>query len=186
MVGGLEVVDEGAGGVLAHERTTPKASTDRLELTRATGANLSPIWGLSLARGLTALLADPAEAVGAVIVDGVEHGVERVSDAERIEAIADHLGGDDVLIADGHHRYGVESDLPRRGPRRRPAAATRRPRRRWRSSESWSAEQLSIEAIHRLYTGMPFAELRAALGHVLRAVARPAPDPGGAGGDDAR
>ena len=51
VMGALEVVDEGAGGVLPHERTTPKASTDRLDLTRATEANLSPVWGLSLAAG---------------------------------------------------------------------------------------------------------------------------------------
>ncbi len=57
VLGGLQIVDEGAGGVLPHERTTPKASTDRLELTRATQANLSPIWGLSLAAGLSELLA---------------------------------------------------------------------------------------------------------------------------------
>ena len=31
----LEVVDEGFGEVLPHERVTPKASTDRLDLTRA-------------------------------------------------------------------------------------------------------------------------------------------------------
>ena len=36
VLGGLEIVDDGAGGVLPHERTTPKASTDRLDLTRAT------------------------------------------------------------------------------------------------------------------------------------------------------
>jgi uncharacterized protein (DUF1015 family) len=88
VLGGLEVVDEGAGGVLPHERTTPKASTDRLDLTRATDANLSPVWGLSLASGLTALLEEPAEPVGAVTVDGVEHVVERVSDPARIAAIA--------------------------------------------------------------------------------------------------
>ena len=57
VIGALEVVDEGAGGVLPHERTTPKASTDRLDLTRATRANLSPVWGLSLAAGLSELLA---------------------------------------------------------------------------------------------------------------------------------
>ena len=56
-----QVVDEGAGGVLPHERTTPKAKTDRLDLTRATGANLSPVWGLSLTHGLTELLVAPAE-----------------------------------------------------------------------------------------------------------------------------
>ena len=48
VIGALEVVDEGAGGVLPHERTTPKAKTDRLDLTRATSANMSPVWGLSL------------------------------------------------------------------------------------------------------------------------------------------
>ena len=64
VLGGLEVVDVGAGGVLPHERTTPKAITDRLDLTRATHANLSPVWGLSLATGLTALLVEPGEPVG--------------------------------------------------------------------------------------------------------------------------
>ena len=59
VIGGLEITDEGAGGVLPHERTTPKASTDRLDLTRATRANLSPVWGLSLASGLTSLLTEP-------------------------------------------------------------------------------------------------------------------------------
>ena len=61
---GLEVVDLDAGGVLPHERTTAKAVTDRLDLTRATATNLSPVWGLSLASGLTAALADPGEPVG--------------------------------------------------------------------------------------------------------------------------
>jgi uncharacterized protein (DUF1015 family) len=41
VIGALEVVDEGAPGVLPHERTTPKAKTDRLDLTRATKANQS-------------------------------------------------------------------------------------------------------------------------------------------------
>src|SRR4249920_471302 len=55
VIGALEVVatgvDRGGGGgdVLPHERTTPKASTDRLDLTRATEANLSFFFGLSLA-----------------------------------------------------------------------------------------------------------------------------------------
>ena len=62
VIGALEVVDEGAGGVLPHERTTPKAKTDRLDLTRATEANLSPVWGLSLAAGLTAPARDAGRA----------------------------------------------------------------------------------------------------------------------------
>jgi uncharacterized protein (DUF1015 family) len=162
VVGGLEVVDEGAGGVLPHERTTPKASTDRLDLTRATDANLSPVWGLSLASGLTALLAEPGELVGAVTVDGVEHVVERVADAVRIAAIREHLDRDDVLIADGHHRYGVARIF--RDEIRAATGRTDTP-----AEETLAfvgelvAEQLSIEAIHRLYAGISFADLRAAL-----------------------
>jgi uncharacterized protein (DUF1015 family) len=162
VMGGLEVVDEGAGGVLPHERTTPKASTDRLDLTRATGANLSPVWGLSLATGLTELLVDPAEPVGAVTVEGVEHIVERIADAGRIAAIAEHVGRDDVLIADGHHRYGVARTF-------RDEVRARTTRRDTPAEETLTfvgelvAEQLSIEAIHRLYAGAPFGRLRDAL-----------------------
>jgi uncharacterized protein (DUF1015 family) len=108
VVGALEVVDEGAGGVLPHERTTPKAATDRLDLTRSTRANLSPIWGLSLAGGLTEILTAPAETLGAAVDDdGVTHAVERVTDPVRCAAISNSVAGAAVLIADGHHRYEV-------------------------------------------------------------------------------
>ena len=43
----------GKGDVLPHERTTPKALDDRLSLLRATRTNLSPVWGLSMAAGLS-------------------------------------------------------------------------------------------------------------------------------------
>ncbi len=176
VLGGLEVVDEGAGGVLPHERTTPKASTDRLDLTRATDANLSPVWGLSLASGLTALLVEPGEPMGAVTVDGVEHVVERITDPSRVAAIRDHLGRDDVLIADGHHRYGVARVF-----RDEVRAATGRTDSPAEQTLAFVgelvAEQLSIEAIHRLYTGISFADLRAALAACfdLSPAARPTP-----------
>jgi uncharacterized protein (DUF1015 family) len=174
VLGGLEVVDEGARGVLPHERTTPKDSTDRLELTRATEANLSPVWGLSLASGLTGLLAEPAEPLGCVAEDGVEHRVERVTDPARIAAIQELLAADDVLIADGHHRYGVG-----RAHRNEVRAATGR-----RDSPAeltlafvseLVADQLSVDAIHRLYTGVTPAELAAALSRRfdVEPVARP-------------
>ncbi len=162
VLGGLEVVDEGAGGVLPHERTTPKASTDRLDLTRATSANLSPVWGLSLASGLTELLEAPGEELGSVTIDGVEHAVERVDDPERVRSIAARVGSDDVLIADGHHRYGIS-----RTYRDEVRAAT--------DSHDTPAEltlafvnelveeQLSVEAIHRLYHDVDADRLRTAL-----------------------
>jgi uncharacterized protein (DUF1015 family) len=162
VLGGLEVVDESAGGVLPHERVTPKASTDRLDLTRATKANLSPVWGLSLATGLTELLTEPGETIASVTVDGVEHRVERVTDLDRIAAIADKIGGDDVLIADGHHRYGVgrmyrDEVRAANGDRPSPADET------LAFVNELVAEQLSVEAIHRLYHDVAWTDLLAAL-----------------------
>ncbi len=150
VLGGLEVVDEGAGGVLPHERVTPKASTDRLDLTRATVANMSPIWGLSLASGLTPLLADPGAPLGSVTFDGVTHSVERVTDRGRVALIAATVASDDVLIADGHHRYGVARRY--RDERRRAHGSTETPAELTLTFVSeLVAEQLSVEAIHRVY-----------------------------------
>jgi uncharacterized protein (DUF1015 family) len=162
VVGALEVVDDRAGGVLPHERTTPKASTDRLDLTRSTEANLSPVWGLSLAGGLSELLTPPAEPVGAVVVDEVEHVVERVVDRERLTAISATVGADDVLMADGHHRYGVSRSYrdeirERTGRTDTPAEAT------LAFIGELVGDQLSIDPIHRLYGEVGFADLRALL-----------------------
>jgi uncharacterized protein (DUF1015 family) len=163
VVGALEVVDEGAGGVLPHEQTTPKAKTDRLDLTVATEANLSPVWGLSLAAGLTDLLREPGEEVGSCVDEtGVTHAVERVDEPARVGAIMAAVGAHPVVIADGHHRYAISRTY--RDQRR---AATD-------SSDSTAeltltyvgelvTEQLSVAAIHRLINGVTFDELVTAL-----------------------
>ena len=162
VLGGLEVVDEGAGGVLPHEKTTKKASTDRLDLTIATAANLSPVWGLSLASGLTAALAEPGEPIGQIEVDGVVHRAELVTDPDRIAAIRQIIGSDDVLIADGHHRYGVSRvyrDMVRKATKRKDTAAELT----LTFINELVDDQLSIEAIHRIYDGLSFDELKNAL-----------------------
>ncbi len=162
VLGALEVVDEGAGGVLPHERTTPKAKTDRLELTRATQANLSPVWGLSLTAGLSALLAEPGEPVGEVTVDGVTHRVERIDDPSRVAAISAAVAANPVVIADGHHRYAI-SRTYRDEARAEglPTAAAAELTLAYLGE--LVAEQLSVEAIHRLYRGIDAASLAAAL-----------------------
>ncbi len=166
VLGGLEVVDDGAGGVLPHERVTPKASTDRLDLTRATNANLSPVWGLSLAPGLTAVLAEPGTPMGSVIVDGVEHRVERVDDPARLDEIAACIASDDVLIADGHHRYGISRT--HRDDVRRQTGDTSSPAEDTLAFVSELVEdQLSVEAIHRLYSGIETEALVGALDRVF-------------------
>ena len=163
VIGALEVVDVGSPEVLPHERTTPKASTDRLELTRATEANLSPVWGLSLTGGLSELLAEPGEALGEVTVEGVTHRVERVADAARVGAIGAAVGGSPVLIADGHHRYSI-------------ARTYRDEQRTAHGGDAGGAEltmtyvgelvadQLSVAAIHRIYRGVEASALLDRLG----------------------
>jgi uncharacterized protein (DUF1015 family) len=163
VLGGLEVTDDGAGGVLPHERTTPKASTDRLDLTRATRANLSPVWGLSLATGLSELLKAPGEVVGQVVDHGVEHRVERVQDPERLAAIAAVVGSDDILIADGHHRYGVSRIF--RDEVRAATGSTDSPAELTLAFvNELVPEQLSVAAIHRLYREISLSDLMHALG----------------------
>ena len=176
VLGALEVVDLEAGGVLPHERTTAQASTDRLDLTRATAANLSPVWGLSLATGLTDVLAEPGELLGAVTDAGVEHVVERVIDPKRMAAIRDKLAGDDVLIADGHHRYGVSRsyrDEVREATGRidSPAELT------LAFVNELIEEQLSVEAIHRLYSDIDVTDLAAALARSFELIPIDQPSP---------
>jgi uncharacterized protein (DUF1015 family) len=149
VVGALEVVDEGAGGVLPHERTTPKAKTDRLDLTRATRANISPIWGLSLTAGLTAALEEPGVIVAECTdEDGVHHVLERVDSAERIAKISQLVSSHPVLIADGHHRYAISRTYrdecrAHGGPHGAELTMT--------YVAELVQEQLSVAAIHRLY-----------------------------------
>ena len=149
VIGALEVVDEGAGGVLPHERTTPKAKTDRLDLTIATHANLSPVWGLSLTSGLTAALSEPGEVVAqSTDEEGVKHVLERVTDPARIATISRLVSENPVLIADGHHRYAISRTFrdQSRAEGNPPGAEL---------TMTYVAElvqeQLSVAAIHRLY-----------------------------------
>ena len=105
VLGALELSAPGEGGILPHEHTTPKAKSDRLQLLRATRANLSAVWALSPAEGLTELLEPTTEPVASWTVDGVDHGLWRVTDPRQIAAIAERVAGEPVVIADGHHRY---------------------------------------------------------------------------------
>jgi len=163
VLGGLEVVDEGAGGVLPHERTVPKAKTDRLDLTRATDTNLSPVWGLSLTAGLTDLLREPGEPMGSCTDEqGVVHAVERVTDPSRVAGIRRAVASNPVLIADGHHRYAISRTF------RDEARIVRGNDSPAELTLTYVAElveeQLSIDAIHRLYHGVTADDLLSILG----------------------
>jgi len=103
----VRVEDYGPGKVRPHERTLPGPKKDRLDLTRATRHNLSPIFSLTTADAWP--LVEPAtrgEPWGEVTdEDGTVHRVWRVGDPEVHAAVHERLSQAELLIADGHHRY---------------------------------------------------------------------------------
>jgi uncharacterized protein (DUF1015 family) len=106
----VKVEDYGPGRIRPHERTHPGPKEDRLRLTRATHANLSPIFSL---------YDDPAGAAWGALAphltgapwsevtdeDGTVHRLWRVTDPGALAAVVEALAPAELLIADGHHRY---------------------------------------------------------------------------------
>jgi uncharacterized protein (DUF1015 family) len=106
----VRVEDYGAGRIRPHERTHPGPKEDRLRLTRATRANLSPIFSL---------FPDPENAASEAIADaiagdpfarasdheGTANLLWRASDPDAVAALQAALSDAELLIADGHHRY---------------------------------------------------------------------------------
>ena len=103
----VRVEEYGPGRIRPHERTHPGPREDRLRLTRATQANLSPIFSL---------YSDPSGVAATTIAaarpwaettddDGTVNRLGQVTDPAVIDAFAAALTDTELLIADGHHRY---------------------------------------------------------------------------------
>jgi uncharacterized protein (DUF1015 family) len=100
----VRVEDYGAGRIRPHERTQPGPKEDRLRLTRATRANLSPIF--SLYAGEPAPFDFGGEPYGSYTdPGGATTRVWRVADPDAIAALQAATADAELLIADGHHRY---------------------------------------------------------------------------------
>ena len=157
VIGALRLAAPGEeGDILPHEQTLPKPKSDRLDLLRATRANLSPIWGLSMADGVTATF-DPTddEPVGdAYDDDGVRHQLWVLSDPDAIAAVTAAIGRAPVVLADGHHRYSTAQTYQAEaraangnepGPHDLVLALV----------VELSEDQLTVGAIHRTISGLP-------------------------------
>jgi len=106
----VRVEDYGAGRIRPHERTHPGPKEDRLSLTRATRANLSPIFSLfpdSSGGARETLAQATSEEAAAEVTDdeGTKNTLWRVADPDRIATLQGALADAELLIADGHHRY---------------------------------------------------------------------------------
>jgi uncharacterized protein (DUF1015 family) len=106
----VKVEDYGPGRIRPHERTHSGPKEDRLRLTRATHANLSPIFSLyddpaGAAWGALAPHLEGAPWSEVTDEDGTVHRLWRVADPAAHAAVANALASAELLIADGHHRY---------------------------------------------------------------------------------
>ena len=139
VLGGLEVVDEGAGGVLPHERTTPEG------LDRSAGPDPGdpgqPVPGLGTVAGLRARPGcSPSR--GSRSARWSRTGSSTSSSGSPIPT-----GSPRSSAVLGRRRRADrrrppplqhQPDLPRRGPCRDRSHRHARPSRRWPSSASWS------------------------------------------------
>jgi uncharacterized protein (DUF1015 family) len=106
----VRVEEYGAGRIRPHERTHPGPKEDRLRLTRATRANLSPIFSLYSDPDRTAWAAieaftEQSPWAQTTDDDGTVNQVWRIADADAIERVTAAVKDTELLIADGHHRY---------------------------------------------------------------------------------
>jgi uncharacterized protein (DUF1015 family) len=106
----VRLEEYGPGRVRPHERTHPGPKEDRLRLTRATRADISPIFSL---------YSDPQQSAWRALEpftqqapwgevtdgDGTMHRLWRVTDPAAIEQVQAATRDAELLIADGHHRY---------------------------------------------------------------------------------
>jgi uncharacterized protein (DUF1015 family) len=123
------------GGILPHEETFSGPKEDRMALMKATRTQLSPVFGLHADESgkataiIRALMAARQPDMTARTDEGVFHEVWTLDDAPTLQAYQDALAGEDIFIADGHHRYttglnylaGLEAQatLPNDHPARR-------------------------------------------------------------------
>ncbi len=168
-----ELQDFSSGDIRPHEKTLDAPKEDRLKLMLACHAQLSPI---------LALYSQPKQSINrmlAVEVEGVEPSIEieqdngeqcrlwRIANAELIEKVQQEMSDQQLLIADGHHRY--EATLSYRD-------WMRRERGQWNGREAFNFimayfanindENVVIMPTHRLvrgYSHKPFLELEEAL-----------------------
>lgn len=100
--------------VKAHERTLSKPKEDRLNLMRATKANLEPIELLymdeknEIQREIDKNLCEPE--IDVIGYDGFRHRLWKIEDENLIAFIQEKLKKEILYIADGHHRYQTSID----------------------------------------------------------------------------
>lgn len=99
------------GCVYPHEKTFSRVKQDRLLLTTACNAHLSPIFALysdtgdNIIGALQALSFKSSPITSYTDDHGISHRLWRVTDKATCEFLQESFRDKDIYIADGHHRY---------------------------------------------------------------------------------
>jgi uncharacterized protein (DUF1015 family) len=164
IIAAVELHDPADRVILPHEDVMPGPVADRLDLMRATRANIEPIFlvyaGGSATVGLVDSTAVRPPELEAVTADGTRHRLWRLSDAADWQVVAEDLATRQALIADGHHRYAAYRQL-------QAELDTTEGSGGWDAGLALlvdlTAWPPSLGAIHRTIVGLPLEEaLRAA------------------------
>lgn len=107
---GVVELEPFGNGILPHERTHARAKADRLSLTRAVRANLSPIFCLYEDAGhevqpVLEPLLDGHPRLAFQTDDGDRHRIWSLRGNQVFRALGTVLAASRLYVADGHHRY---------------------------------------------------------------------------------
>ena len=99
--------------VFGHENTRKLAKEDRARLLQEVKANLSPIFSIFfdrkriIARVFEKQITGVIPCVDVTDKEKTRHKLWRIDSPELLAQIEESLSGEDIFIADGHHRYEV-------------------------------------------------------------------------------
>jgi len=118
-LGLLKMGEDSGVRILPHEHTHAAAKTDRFTLWSALKSDLSPIFvgyadkAGKIDRVFYKELAASKPYLEAVDHDKVKHTIWRLENPESIQAIVNVIGGQNLFICDGHHRFEVANQIRR-------------------------------------------------------------------------
>lgn len=105
-------LEDSNSAVYKHEHTRAEPKEDRLKLIREVHANLSPIFAIfpdknKVIAQMLKITAAQKPFIDIVDTEGIKHKLWRIDDKNLVEKLTSKMNGEDIFIADGHHRYEV-------------------------------------------------------------------------------
>jgi uncharacterized protein (DUF1015 family) len=161
-IGALKLENDKDSKVYPHENTHAKAIDDRLKLTTALQADLSPIFvcyadrKTVVERIINKNLSAQKPFVEVEDGDHVWHRLWKVEDQKIIEEIQQTIFGQQLFIADGHHRYRMSQEYQRlRGAKKARVTGDEPFNFVMTYFTNLDSKDLQIFPIHRILTALP-------------------------------